>query len=271
MWKILILAVALIPTVGAVHTDLNGLFDPGEIFESEAGLVGAGHMSTVNPIAGEQLNFTFLNQPLTNRETRDHNVLFLVSQSVTLPDSATGTWRVWLELDGVEVDCEWFIRTQTGIGFGSTVITPSFVLACSVNELPDGVHVVTVNTESFMGSPPGIQASMVSVVVYRQDQVVVEALSTFESFTGLSALEFALFPGLAALGVVLWSRSTDLAVRSFGAVLVMLAGVLLLLFGLEAGLGSIWSGTVAFVIILLVVGGYLFVRMFLDEFREGSV
>lgn len=88
----------------------------------------------------------------------------------------------------------------------------------------------------------------------------------FEEFTELTALEMLLFPALTVLGIVIWSRSLDDAVRSFGALLPMVAGLLLLGFGIFVGFGEAWTGTAAFAAAMILVGIYMVIRLFMDGF-----
>lgn len=81
------------------------------------------------------------------------------------------------------------------------------------------------------------------------------------TFTGLTALEMAWFVGAAVAGVVLWSKSNDPAVRAFGSALPMLAGALLLAYGADQGLGSMWAGTVPLAATLFLVGVAMLVRL----------
>lgn len=99
----------------------------------------------------------------------------------------------------------------------------------------------------------------------------VESMTAFEDALGLTAFEFLVFPVTAFLGILIWSRSTDLGARAFGSVLCIISGVLLLVVGVQAGLGTIWQGTVPMGFVVAATGIYLLVRMFMDVVAGQSV
>lgn len=129
----------------------------------------------------------------------------------------------------------------------------------------EGSYRVEVWMEKDVPGEPGANNKWVGTY----DVKVAEASATttashetdLTTFTKLTALEMAWFVGVAVAGVVLWSKSHDPAVRAFGSALPMFAGALLLAFGAEEGLGSVWAGTVPLAATLFLVGVAMLVRL----------
>lgn len=92
--------------------------------------------------------------------------------------------------------------------------------------------------------------------------------TAFATLTGFTGSEFAAILALAVVGVILWLRSTDVGIRAFGGVLPMVAGALVLLLTLQEGVATLWHGSIGLGAILVILGGYLIVRLFLDDFLE---
>lgn len=181
---------------------------------------------------------------------------------------AIGSWRqqydVWVDsaqLPGCEIVLERF-------GDSTSTRETSFSLACGLPEyLEDGEHRFRIIVTNLAGVP-NVVASQVSVWLEQTEEVTT--MTNFEAVTGLTALEFFVFPLLAVIGAVVWSRSTDMAVRAFAGVLPLAAGALLLLVGMEAGLGDVWQGTVALAATLLLLGGYLVAMAFIEKFNDAG-
>lgn len=187
--------------------------------------------------------------------------------------SSDGQWLYQLLIDGVAVqDCFFVVPTVNPGGFlsGDFPVFPSYDVDCTVEpeivqSWEEGETVGIQWTRSVLtGVPDAPTASTVNLVVEREDFIVTNSPSNFELLTGLSALEFAIFPTLAFLGVILWSRAQDGAVRVFGAVLTILSGVLLLAFAVFIGIADAWFGTVAFASLMMLVGVYLIIRFMLE-------
>lgn len=104
------------------------------------------------------------------------------------------------------------------------------------------------------------------------EETTTETLSheptDLQQFASLTALELAWFAGMAALGVIIWSKSLDGGIRAFGAFLPIIAGLLMLAFGTDQGFGNLWEGHLGFSITLLVIGLYMLIRLFLDILAE---
>lgn len=118
-----------------------------------------------------------------------------------------------------------------------------------------------------------IKCTLVGTTIYADKfiRVLEDSMTQFESLTGFTGTEFLAVAALAVVGVILWSRSTDMGIRGFGAVLCMVGGLIFILMALAVGVGGLWLGAIGFGIILFTVGGYLLVRMFIDAFDEGKL
>lgn len=86
----------------------------------------------------------------------------------------------------------------------------------------------------------------------------------FEDELGFTALELAVCPALAVLGILLWSKSMDSGIRFFGALLAVLAGTILISLVANAGASSIWAGTIAMGGGCVLIGIYMFIREALE-------
>lgn len=189
------------------------------------------------------------------------NANYVTQAGATISPSAE--FQVFFDAAAL-TECEWIIEGGTIAGGRSN---PSISIWCDLAAPAEpGTHTIEIRRTSVTGTP--ITSSVNSIVLHQRDEIMHS--TTFQELTGLTAFEFALFPLLAFLGYILWGRSEDVVVRGFGAMLGLLAGVLLLLFGLRAGLGDVWAGTVAFSAALMALGGYLLVRLMLDEFQEAA-
>lgn len=91
-------------------------------------------------------------------------------------------------------------------------------------------------------------------------------MTAFEDATGTTAFEFILFPALAFLGIYIWSRSTDAVVRTFGALLVIIAGLVQVLLALE--LTNPWPGHIPIGTVLAIVGAYLTAKVGWDALTD---
>lgn len=130
----------------------------------------------------------------------------------------------------------------------------------------DGLYEVVAHTlDPESGLPIGAHNLVIA------SPSTLEALmheTAFATLTGLTGSEFAAVLALAVVGVILWLRSTDVGIRAFGAVLPMVAGALVLLLTLQEGVATLWQGSIGLGAILVTLGGYLVVRLFLDDFLE---
>lgn len=108
-------------------------------------------------------------------------------------------------------------------------------------------------------------ASSPAIIEGSQAQASTLSNTAFHDFSGLTSLEWALFFGVVFLGVILWARAQDLIVEVLGAMLPVLAGLLLLGFGTSEGFGSIWVGVPAMSAIFMLAGIYMIMRVFLDK------
>lgn len=189
--------------------------------------------------------------------------IILVDAWVQFRSPALGEDRArWeVHIDGVLYDdCEWKLRRTSAEGH---VQESDFRVWCPANAfLEEGAHSFQfVQTIEAGGSP--VDRARADVILF-QIQEVEEPMTNFETATGLTALEFLVFPIVAVIGVIVWSRSTDPVARFFGGILSVVVGALLLAVGAQAGLGDIWVGTIPLAASLILVGGYLNVRMFID-------
>ena len=168
--------------------------------------------------------------------------------------------------DGIAVtDCIWHIQGGTLQGGR---FNPAIVLWCKLDEYAaPGDHTIEIQRTAVTGTP--VIASTISILLHQQETVTT--MTTFEALTAFNAAEFAALLGLAIVGVILWSRSTDYAVRAFGAALPIIAGAIVILVSLAAGLGTLWAGAVGLGAILIVIGAYLQVRMGWDALTGGPV
>lgn len=139
--------------------------------------------------------------------------------------------------------------------------------AYSLNFTPatSGLYFIVVNTtDPDSGEPIGVSNAF--ALVANVGSLMHD--TAFTTLTGLTGSEFAAVLALAVVGIILWLRSTDVGVRAFGAIMPMLGGVLVILLTLQEGVGTLWQGSIGLGAILVVVGGYLLVRLFLDDFLE---
>lgn len=95
-------------------------------------------------------------------------------------------------------------------------------------------------------------------------------MTAFERVTGLTGLEFAVFPALVLLGIIIWLRSTDYIIRTLGALLVILSGLVWMAVAYYVGFGLVWAGTVPSGIVLMLVGIYMIVRQGWEAFNDSG-
>lgn len=93
-------------------------------------------------------------------------------------------------------------------------------------------------------------------------------MTAFERVTGLTGLEFAVFPALVLLGIIIWLRSTDYVIRTLGALLVILSGLVWMAVAYYVGFGLVWAGTVPSGIVLMLVGIYMIIRQGWEAFQD---
>lgn len=111
----------------------------------------------------------------------------------------------------------------------------------------------------------GTYDERIEATVQEDPEVSVLSDTAFHDFSGLTSLEWALFFAAGLIGAFLWSRSLDPVVETFGALLVVLGGLLLLGYGGAEGFGSVWQGTFAFSLVMTIAGLYMVVRVFFDK------
>lgn len=201
--------------------------------------------------------------------TRPHGAAVLDAGSIiemranyrTIGGTLTSTIAEFqLNLDGAPVtDCVWRVNEGTQGTSLQFRATPYVSLLCQVPPLAPGLHTFNVTKVLVQGDP--ITGSTYTFILVTQEAVTT--MTTFESTTGLTALEFLLFPALAIAGVILWSRSTDLVVRAFGSFLCMLAGVLQLINTFQSD--TTWIGAYGFGGIICLVGIYLLIRLMTEQ------
>ena len=224
--------------------------------------------SELNTPVGVVLQFDFEQDIEHSKQVVESVITAEISQSLSWFNNNNGVYRIYAEIDGSMIPgCEWFVKTTANIPVGNRLSHEEFVVFCdvAVNLTDDEkLRTFTIIREVFSGSPDPIESNVISTILIREDVALTTKTTAFESLTGLSALEFALFPAIAFLGVILWSRAQDGAVRVFGAVLTILSGALLLAFAVFIGIGDAWFGTVAFASLMMLVGVYLIIRFMLE-------
>jgi hypothetical protein len=141
-------------------------------------------------------------------------------------------------------------------------------IRCPTTSVTEGSSVRLQALVVTMAGGDPVEAWSFSFSWTQNDVIQMHTPTSFESLTGLTVFEFALFPALAFLGVILWSRAEDGAVRTFGAFLPMLAGAVLLGVAIRHGLGDVWGGTVGLAAVFFIIGVYLLIRFFLDQVDE---
>lgn len=274
----LLLLLLALPLVAATHIP-EGTWSSQDALSQE---LAAGGQATVveyeqdihtSNVVGSFSLRMFSGRFDTRPEAYPSRWIIEVGTTKTIQQNSNGVWNYSISVDSVPVpNCFFTVQTFSAGGFLTNMITyPNYPLTCVIAAPSFGHHWVNVTRTVASGTPATVSASMTSIVITRVDYVVLDMPTGFEELTGLTALEFLIFPTLALIGYVLWGRSNDVAVRGFGGALTMLSGALLLGFALAAGIGSIWGGTVAFSIVLMVLGGYLIVRMTLDYFTEEAL
>lgn len=116
-----------------------------------------------------------------------------------------------------------------------------------------------------------ISGTPIRQVALFETQTSGDTLTQFETTTGFDALEIALFMAMAFAGIMLWLRSNDLAVRGFGVFLCLATGAMYLSVVNDQGLGNVWAGSVVMASSFVLVGAYMLIRMFIDEFVQGVI
>lgn len=157
--------------------------------------------------------------------------------------------------------CEWRVEggTITGGRFN-----PVISMFCQVPEWAEpGAHTVAVDRTSSSGTP--IVDATTSIILHQKETVTT--MTNFEGLTGLTAIEFLIFPALAFLGSFMWSRN-DVGVRLFGIFLVLFDWALVLAFYASAS-GQAWRGLLVLLVMLLPLAGWMAVNLVLDLRREG--
>ncbi len=161
--------------------------------------------------------------------------------------------------DGDAVDnCNWHVEggTITGGRFN-----PSISLYCILPAFAEeGNHTIEIRRTEVTGTP--ITDATTSIVLHQREEIM-HPITDFEAATGLTALEFLFFIGLAIVGVFLWSRRRDLAVRALGSLLIIMDAVLMSVVGFltfQSNSGLLF----AFALVFLVFGTYSLIRAFID-------
>jgi hypothetical protein len=196
-----------------------------------------------------------------------------ITYTATIVPSSAGVWLYTFTHNGTTInDCSFRIQTvNPGVLGGAVIITPHFQFICMIPGELGSSGTFAANRASETGSPSAISSETISYQISTTYHLEPLMSSNFEILTGFTATEFTALLGLAIVGVILWSRSTDYAVRAFGAALPIIAGAIVILVSLAAGLGTLWAGAVGLGAILIVIGAYLQVRMGWDALTGGPV
>lgn len=208
-------------------------------------------------------NFT-VNQ-VHNHEVIESQTIFRIKQTGTVIQSQDGVWNITVEINGETLeDCHWFLETTSPGGFLNNDLVTYFTLlpVCDVAlDANASTNNFTLRREIESGTPDDWDATIVSVEVVRQQIIQLEETTMTSETIGLEALELIAIVGMAAVGLVIWSRSTDFIIRFFGGGMVLATGIILV--AINGSQIMFWLGMAA-----ALVAAYTWVRQFWDQLTD---
>lgn len=227
--------------------------------------------SVQDPPAGVILSHTYDKNILHSYDLVASTVVLEIKQTAMWFNNANGVWRVFASQDGTPIpNCEWRMETTANIPVGNRLTTQHNSIYCNL-PLSAGMEdpsTITLTRAVQSGTPDPIEHNVLTLIVVREDVVILSQKTAFEIMTGFTGAEFAAVMAVAIVGVILWSRSKDFIVQGFGALLVIVAGLLVLVTSMQEGLGTVWDGAVWLGGVLMVVGAYMLIRMAVEGFAE---
>ncbi len=238
--------VLLVPSVGAGFTPSHDVREyTVKVFQ------------VFQPDGNGEISGSFLFEKPHDFEVLERNSTFIIDVAYTLEGGVGQRIRQYTFETNFGQSCSW----ETRIGSNLQALNDNKQIVCFNGVVVESDTNFWINITASSGGNP-IQSVNYGIILTQRDTVNMS--TTFESLTGLTALEFAVFLLIAFIGIILWSRSQDMAVQAFGSIITVMGGVLLTAFAAEAGIEIVWRGTVPFGIAMGLLGAYLFIATFMD-------
>lgn len=260
---LILLALLLVPGVSAQTPLQDSLFGEG----NEGGTVRYQIRDITNTTTGG-FNSSFAFLKLHTNELGPGGVILRINvqATFTLVLENDGSWLYELLVDGLSVeDCLFEVPTRDPGGFlaGDLPVYPSYDVECTLpptitGNWTEGETIAVEWRRTVLGGTPDPpEASVVSIIIDREDLVILSSPTAFEAYTGATGIEVLMILAAFMVGVIVWARVGDTLVRVVGALWVMLVGVMVL--GALMPEWSVWGVISA---IMLLIGAFMTYRAF---------